>query len=58
MPYSDRRKNEEGEAGAVIFLDAPTELIGVCYLLIAMGKAGWLEDRWLENPPGEDVDRH
>jgi hypothetical protein len=46
MPYSDRAENEAGEKGAVIFLDAPSELVGVCYLIIAMGKAGWIE-----NPP-------
>lgn len=41
---------DRDEHGAIIFLDAATELIGVCHLIIAMGKAGWLED-----PPGSRI---
>lgn len=43
MPHAERSETE-----AAIFLDAPSELIGVCHSIIAMGKAGWLA----EDPTG------
>ena len=49
MPYADRNP----QTNAVIFLDAPTELIGACYLLIAMAKAGQLKEPKPEDPDAD-----